>query len=159
MKTLKTFQTLFLMIILSILTGCSDQITSSGETGSSEKGEEVISASSLPIKLPVVPTFRAQVRLKPFRTYTFDLFSTGFDRLYSIDIDNIPVKSEDKDLVFDCSKIAVYSLSNGSLLDCHSSGIDVKEITVENKSSDFLDLEVSIRGVKQKKEIKQTEKK
>ncbi len=154
MKTLKMLQAMFLVTILALLAGCSDQITSSGEAASPEKVKETAALTTLPPGLPVVPTFRAEVRLKPFRSYTFDVMTTGFDRLYSIDINNVTVDPNDDKNVSECEGIFVYNKKEGLQLDCHSKGFELSEITVENTSSKFLDLVVSIRGIKQKKGIK-----
>lgn len=151
MSNLKMFQAAIVIIVLSILVGCSDNITSSGETGSPKKGEGV-NASETEESLPVIQSYRTQIRVKPHRTYTFDQISTGFDRFYSIDINNLTVSTNTDKEISECGDILVYSsqLSKGSL-SCHSKGFEVKEITVENTGSSFLDLNVSMKVFKQKK--------
>lgn len=151
MNNLKIFRAVIVILFLSILSGCSDNITSSGETGSPQKGEGVIT-SVTEESLPVIQTYRTQIRVKPHRTYTFDQISTGFDRFYSIDISNLSVNINNDKEFSDCKDILVYSsnLSKASL-GCHSSGFDVKEITVENTGSSFLDLNVTMKVFKQKK--------
>jgi hypothetical protein len=151
MSNLKMFHAAIVIMVLSIFVGCSDNITSSGETGSPQKGEGV-KASETEESLPVIQSYRTQIRVKPHRTYKFDEISTGFDRFYSIDINNLSVNINTDKEVTECGDILVYSsqLSKGSL-SCHSKGFEVKEITVENTGSSFLDLDVTLKVFKQKK--------
>ncbi|HMS33872.1 MAG TPA: hypothetical protein PKC91_07285 [Ignavibacteria bacterium] len=151
MSSLKMFRAAIVIMVFSILVGCSDNITSSGETGSPQKGEGVIS-SVTEESLPVIQTYRTQIRVKPHRAYKFDEISTGFDRFYSIDINNLTVNTDTDKEISECGDILVYSsqLSKGSL-SCHSKGFEVKEITVENTGSSFLDLNVTMKVFKQKK--------
>lgn len=151
MNNLKIFRAVIVILFLSILSGCSDNITSSGETGSPQNGEGV-KAPETEESLPVIQTYRTQIRVKPHRSYTFDINSTGFDRFYSIDISNVYGNVINETEFSDCGNILVYSskLSKGSM-DCHSSGFEVNEITVENTGSSFLDLNVTMKVFKQKK--------
>lgn len=152
MNNLKIFRAVIVILFLSILSGCSDNITSSGETGSPQNGEGV-KAPETKESLPVIQTYRTQIRVKPHRSYTFDVNTTGFDRFYSIDINSSISANEINETEFsDCRNILVYSskLSKGSM-DCHSSGFEVNEITVENTGSAFLDLNVTMKVFKQKK--------
>ena len=139
------------LIVLSISAGCSDQITSSGETGSSEKGEGVV-ISTVEESLPVIQTYRAQIRIKPQRAYTFDVMSTGFDRFYSIDINNLSLNPNEDRQADDCRDILVYSNNlKKESMSCHSNGFEVSQVTVENTGTAFLDLDVTLRAFKQSK--------
>ncbi len=152
MNSLKMFLAAISILVLSVITGCSDQITSSGETGSPKKGEGV-KVSETEESLPVIQNFTARIRVKPYRTFTFNEFSTGYDRFYSIDINNLSAGADKDKESSDCGSILVYSsqTSKGSL-SCHSSGFEVKDLTVENTGSSFLDLEVSMKVFKQRKD-------
>lgn len=151
MSFIKKIVSVTVIMVLSIFTGCSDQITSSGETGSSEKGEGVV-ISTVEESLPVIQTYRTQIRVKPHRAYTFDVMSTGFDRFYSIDINNLTVNPNEDRLADECSDIMVYSNNlKKESMNCHSKGFEVSQITVENTGSSFLDLDVSLRAFKQSK--------
>jgi len=151
MSFIKMILPVTVIMVLSIFTGCSDQITSSGETGSSEKGEGVV-ISTVEESLPVIQTYRTQIRVKPHRSYTFDVMSTGFDRFYSIDISNLTVYPNEDRASDDCREILVYSNNlKKESMSCHSKGFEVSQVTVENTGSSFLDLDVSLRAYKQSK--------
>ena len=151
MSFIKMILPVTVIMVLSIFTGCSDQITSSGETGSSEKGEGVV-ISTVEESLPVIQTYRTQIRVKPHRSYTFDVMSTGFDRFYSIDVNNLTLKQTEDKLADKCGDILVYSNNlKKESMSCHSNGFEVSQITVENTGSTFLDLDVSLRAFKQSK--------
>ncbi len=151
MSFIKMIVSVTVIMVLSIFTGCSDQITSSGETGSSEKGEGVVISTSEE-SLPVIQTYRTQIRIKPHRAYTFDVMSTGFDRFYSIDISNITVNPKEDRATDVCRDILVYSNNlKKESMSCHSSGFEVSQVTVENTGTSFLDLDVTLRAFKQSK--------
>jgi len=151
MSFIKMILPVSVIMVLSIFKGCSDQITSSGETGSSEKGEGVV-ISEVEESLPVIQTYRTHIRVKPHRSYTFDVMSTGFDRFYSIDISNVTVNPNEDRASDDCRDILVYSNNlKKESMSCHSKGFEVSQITVENTGSSFLDLDVSLRAFKQSK--------
>lgn len=152
MNSLKMFLTAISILVLSILTGCSDQITSSGETGSPKKGEGV-KVSETEETLPVIQNYVAHIRIKPHRTYTFNESSTGYDRFYSIDIINQSAGADKDKEYSDCGGILVYSSqASKGYLSCHSSGFEFKDLTVENTGSSFLDLEVTMKVFKQRKD-------
>ena len=151
MSFIKMIVSVTVIMVLSIFAGCSDQITSSGETGSSEKGEGVV-ISSAEESLPVIQTYRTQIRVKPHRAYTFDVISTGFDRFYSIDINNLTVIPNEDKASDVCRDILVYSNNlKKESMSCHSKGFEVSQVTVENTGTSFLDLEVTLRAFKQSK--------
>ena len=151
MSFIKMIVSVTVIMVLSIFTGCSDQITSSGETGSSEKGEGVV-MSTVEESLPVIQTYRTQIRVKPHRAYTFDVISTGFDRFYSIDINNLTVIPNEDKASDVCRDILVYSNNlKKESMSCHSKGFEVSQVTVENTGTSFLDLEVTLRAFKQSK--------
>ncbi len=158
MKNLRMFQAAIVIFLVSLVVGCSDQLTSSGESENFElsktPGKEVIPTveeSSSPDNY-----FRIQIRLKPHRAYTFNASNTGFDELNSIDIENLSIDADD--VVADSDKnegecqdiLVLGNTTDDGLLSCHSRGFNFKEIIVENTGSRMLDLDVAIGGMKKK---------
>jgi len=146
MKTPKTFLTLIAVTFLSFLTGCSDQITSSGDA--SLKNTEIMQPSleaGNPLQQPV---HRIQLTLRAHRTYKFVATQIGFINFTSVDI-NISNYPDADNLTADCRNIFVYG-SNGVEfpLSCHSSGFDAKEIVIENLSSKTVTLDVLLKGTR-----------
>lgn len=169
MKTLKMFIPVLAVLILSIITGCSevtDPVSSSGNT--SENNE-----NSVTVSVPLAPAFQTYIRLKPHRAYTFNISNTGLSKITGIDIENVTVNpSSDSPAlvneslpipvpiynVFDCEDLSVYgSTKDDLLIGCHTRGFDLKKITVENVSSRMLDLKVSLYGIKAKKKAQEEE--
>ena len=138
------------ILILSFLTGCSDSVTSSG-------GEYVQSSNKgvAPEFLDQIarPVFHAQVRLKPNKTYIFNQSNTGLSSFYSIDVSKINSNKINSDNFDACGSLAIYGgdkelSKSGSVLNCKSDNINVKEITIHNTSSAMIDLDVVLTGTK-----------
>ena len=150
MKNLKMILSAMAILILSILTGCSDSITSSGGeyVKSSNKGrapemQEQISR----------PLFQTRIRLKPNRSYTFNQSNTGLSSFNSIDVGRIYSNKINSENIDPCGSLVIYGgdkeLSKTvSALNCKSVNINVKEITIHNISSAMIDLEVILTGTK-----------
>ena len=150
MKNLKMILSAMAILILSILTGCSDSITSSGGeyVKSSNKGrapemQEQISR----------PLFQTRIRLKPNRSYTFNQSNTGLSIFNSIDVSRIYSNKINSENIDPCGSLVIYGgdkeLSKTvSALSCKSVNINVKEITIHNISSSMIDLEVILTGTK-----------
>ncbi len=149
MKTIKMFQIAAVTLVLSVLVGCGDQFTSptsGGEsnTQSNTQSEDLLSLNS----------FYAQIRLKPHRSYVFNLANTGFKKITSIDISNGSPDPETDKIFLDCQDIAVYGDSKDDLsINCHSSGFSASTIAIENLSSKIITLDVALSGVRDSKPI------
>ena len=147
MKNLKMLQAALAIAVLSIVVGCSDQITSSGETGSSKKDEEVKLESTGSKDANYITLFEKSFSLKPGGSIKFNPQSTGLEKLYSVDLINDDITSNDIDI---CRLVSVYGDLRGGSLGCNRSGFDIKEITVESKSKSVLTLKILLKGIKQK---------
>ncbi len=151
MKNLEMFLTAAAISLVSILAGCSDQLISPGETqtfNSPEKpGKEVVPTVG---SLSVDRYFRTQLRLKPYGSFTFDASNTEFHVINSIDIENLSQDSFTDQDKSECQDILVYDTSNNKVLSCHSKGLQVTQITVENTGSSMIDLDVVLTGLKKR---------
>lgn len=153
MKTLNLIKTAVVILVISILIGCSDQITSSGNVETQSNGKK-LAVSETGFDLPVKNVYRVEIRLKPYRSYTFNKSNTPFVKFTAFDIVNIVSPDEDK-LISDCQDIKVYSTSvkYDKLLGCHGKGLNLSDITIENTTSQFISLRVELDGVKAKQYI------
>lgn len=153
MNTLKMLKTVIVVLVLSVLTGCSeinDPVSSSGNTSVNNKPSEV--NESVPNSGSAVSVFKTIIKLKPHRTYTFGLSNTGFSKFTGIDVENISVDPYADRPVLDCEDLLIYgSLKDDIYIGCHSKEFDFKEITIENLSSGKIELSVSLQGIKAKK--------
>jgi len=150
MRTLKIINAGIVILFLSFVVGCSDQLTSSGATTEPKINQEVVSE----IKGNTIDAFRTQIRLKPYRTYRFNSSNTPYSVLNSIDVETILSPDFDKP-VKDCEDILIYQ-SDGDKkksYGCHAKGFVASELIIENRGSDFLDLTVVLTGVKKKQYI------
>lgn len=138
------------ILILSILTGCNDGVTSSGGeyVKSSNKGKapEFQEQTARPL-------FHTQVRLKPNRSYTFNQSNTGLSSFTSINVSRIYTGNENSENIDPCGSLVIYGgdkeLSKTvSALNCVSENINEKEITIHSISSTMTDLDVILTGVK-----------
>ncbi len=149
MRTLNLALSLLVMFVLSVFTGCSDQLTSPSADGSSTQNPSVNSATKEP---STIDLFRTQIRLKPYRSYKFNSSNTPFVRFNSVDVFIIDDPNLDK-YAKDCQDLLVYSgVANdkkGSF-GCHIKGLNESEIVVENTSSGFVDLNIVLSGVRSK---------
>lgn len=156
MRTIRMFQIAFAVLVLSIFIGCSDSdnLTSSGSDNlpvtKSKKGVSELE-DNIPSPVPVIPTYRERIRIKPFRSYAFDVSNTGFKKITSVDIEQISSSEADAN-VQSCSDFAIHGDSEqDAFISCHSNGLQYKRIVIENLTSKFVELEVSLTGVKEKK--------
>lgn len=151
MKNLKMFQMVFAIIAVSLLVGCSDQLTSPADSENIEYSNKT--------KKEVVPTveslsadryLRVQIRLKPNRIYSFNELNTGFAEINAISIDNLSFDLPEDGDINECSNITVYNTSDGYVLNCQSKGFKSKEIILVNTSSSLMDLDVVLAGIKKR---------
>lgn len=146
MNAIRMFQIALVITVLSLMTGCSDQITSSGNSESvTSASHGVMSASTVNRDKPV---FKTQIRIKPNRSYTFRHDNTGFTTLSYIKVEylnDITDSKSDK-----CSNFQITGKNNfeKNQLSCESKGFNANEISILNLTNKFLDLEVTLDGVK-----------
>lgn len=143
MKTIKILQTGLVIIVLSILIGCSDQLMNpelSTNNNSSNSYSELSTVNSALISL------ETQLDLKPNGSYTFDNSNTKFAKIKSIDAEIITVSLP---AYIDCNNLFIYSKSSALdvLINCKSNGLDLKDITIENTSDEAISLSVKLTGV------------
>lgn len=150
MKTIKMFQTVITIAVLSILAGCSDQFINPEINSKDIAGNESVSnetGSSLDNRYTV------QVKLKPYRSFTFNSSNTGLKKINAINAESFSGDYPGNTKSINgknCQDISVYSnsLLQDNYIDCKSSGLDLKEITVENVSSKMVFVNVTLTGVK-----------
>jgi len=150
MKNLKMILSALTIFILSIITGCSDSVTSAGGeyVRSSNKGRAPEFQEQI-----ARPLFHTQLRLKPNKSFTFNQSNTGLSSFTSIDVSRIYTNKINSENIDPCGSLVIYGgdkeLSKTvSALSCKSDNIKVKEITIHNTSSAMIDLEVILTGTK-----------
>lgn len=152
MKTIKMFQIVFTITVLSIIVGCSDQFTNPEFSSADISGKETVN--------PVTENsadnrYTAQIKLKPYKSYTFDYSNTGLKEIYAINAENI-TRNFDSVNRNKCQDFIIYSKSslNDLNLVCKSSGFNYIDITIENTSSKMIDVNVVLTGLKIVTELK-----
>ncbi len=154
MKNLKIIRTLIVIFIALLLIGCSDQLTSSGESENFEPTKSTGKGyiPEVDMRLSIDKFFRIQIVLKPYRSYTFNASNTGFVEFNSINIKNLSLPLNIDPYTTECHNIFVYgnTLHECIVLGCDNKEFNVKEITIENLGSEMIDLNVSLGGVKKK---------
>ncbi|MBK8552117.1 MAG: hypothetical protein IPL53_14070 [Ignavibacteria bacterium] len=145
MKNLKMLLAALSLTALSFLTGCSDQITSTGESMSGNMENSGISQAERQIDRPL---FKTQIRLKPFRSYTFNLSNTGLNLFNSVKAERIYSAADDDIFNDPCKDLRIIGSSNEKVeLSCNSSSkLDLKEVTVVNTGSSMFDVDVVLTG-------------
>ena len=140
MKTLKMFQIALVIIALSVLIGCSDQLMSPEISSTESKGLETLYPGSVKLS---GDKFTAEIELKPYGSYTFDYSNTGFVKIVSINAEIVTAKLP---TFPECKNLIVYSSNSDLKLRCNSSGFSVKEITVENATGETVRISVTLTG-------------
>ncbi len=151
MKTSKIFSAILVIFALSLLLGCSDQISSSGESGSGtiEHEKQIISqAVGKTVSGSIITT---QIKLEPYESYTFNVSNTGFDQFNSIYVENLSIVHNDK-VSSQCQNLFIYGnkLYECIILGCDNKGFEVYEITIENLTPKIFNLKVSLGGKKKR---------
>ncbi|MEO8664763.1 MAG: hypothetical protein ABI462_04635 [Ignavibacteria bacterium] len=146
MKNLKSLAVLITMLVLSVFTACSDQLTSSGEISSMKQdGKKPAVEEGIPIEKPV---HRIRIRLEAKSTFKIKASQQGYINFTSIDINFVQNQNADK-IPFDCSSIFTFGSNRVDFpLSCHSKGFDANEITIQNQSSATLTLDIVLQGSK-----------
>lgn len=154
MKTLKTIIGIAMFALIAILTGCSDQLISTNDYGSTGEGHK--NSPRYPVVEEIgknVPTnfvFRTQIRLKPNKSYMFDAGNTPFSKFTDYDVDIVVDQDVDR-LSLDCKDLRITSniqKDKQIILGCHEKNVSCTDLTIQNLSSNFVDLNVVITGVR-----------
>ncbi len=137
MTTLKTFQTVFLTAAISILAGCSDEITSLVSVSQEQKkaaepeAEENLSTNS----------FHSKIILSPGQSGSFSYENTGFYRFNSI---LIPECNEIKNDI----EVTGYLDDLALVLGCSAKEFWVASVTITNISVHKIELDIHLTGSK-----------
>lgn len=138
------------ILAISILAGCSDSITSSGESNINSTDKAAVTEVERQTDRPL---YHSQIRIKPHKSYTFNQENTGLGRITSSDIKNISHQAEIEDSTDPCRSLLVYTRGKNiekkiNALSCHEEKLDVEEITVQNTSSSMIDVDVILLGTR-----------
>lgn len=137
MKTIKALQITLAILVLTVLVGCRDEIVSSPPQGPDNKKElnaEQISSNNI---------FQAQIKIQPGQVETFNHLNTGFYTFNSISILNCPEKRNILEITGSMDDELL-------LLECSSKGFSAKSIFIRNKSSNTIEVNLILRGSKDK---------
>lgn len=152
MKTIKMFQTAAVVLVLAVLTvivGCSDQMTSPTSSGE---------ANSQYGDLLALNSFNTQITLKPHRSYTFNAANTGLKKITSIFVSAVSTEPDLDQMFLNCQDIVIQGdKKSEKSLDCSSNGLDTKSITITNRTSNFKTLDVLLAGVKVNRAVNEAE--
>lgn len=132
MNTIKFLSTLAVILILTVLTGCSDSTyspVSSDLSGSGNITEN--NKPSLPKEM--------SIKLQPFETQNFSYENTGFYTFTSFAIENCH-ESESRITAFGYSDDVVF------LLGCYLENNRFQSFSIENHSKDIVKLTFVITG-------------
>ncbi len=139
MKTLKSATAIMVICVLSILTGCSDQILT-----------PVTQSSGSDLKVNIaeenksdVLRYQSKISLKPNQSYSYSYESTGFYSFNSISVLNCGDTKSGLD-------ISGYMDDQALTLDCNSTGFYVWSITIVNTTGEAVDLDVTLTGSKKR---------
>lgn len=149
MKKVNQIAAVMVLLIITALTGCSDEITSAGDLTSRGKGKPVVEPVDRNLSYS---DFRTSIKIEPQTSYTFNASNTPYTKLTSVDIDRVYEYNNDE-LLPECENLVVYASTLGKKysIGCQASNINSEQITIENTSPETVQLKVVLTGVKVKK--------
>lgn len=152
MKTFKLLQTGIAALLIAVLIGCSDSITTSGFN---EKPDGSISNNETGSAQTLVSSYSSEIRLKPNQSITFEALHIGLNSIKSFSVDKVlDLQSTRKaDLCQDLRITGFNMNSNRYLFSCREEKVDLTSLTIDNISSNFVTLNVQFTGVKSKGSI------
>jgi ABC-type phosphate transport system substrate-binding protein len=157
MNASKMFKAALVILAISILVGCSDQLTSPQDSLSNNSGgigTTKFNGSETQDRI-AENAFSTTMKLKPGQSYTFNVSNTGLAKFTAIDVVDLSIKPNEDKYAQDCYGISVFGDTKDDIaVSCHSSGFEFKNLTVQNSSSGILGLRISLYGVKFKKSPK-----
>jgi len=139
MKTLKSVTAIAVICVLSVLTGCSDQLISP-VTQSTGSGHNL---NTVEENIKDVLRYQSKISLKPNESYSYSYESTGFYSFNSISVLNCGDFKSGLD-------ISGYMDDQAIILDCNSTGFYVWSITIVNTTGEAVDLDVTLTGSKKR---------
>ncbi len=150
MNALNFVRTAVVILVLAVLVGCSDQITSSGDSQTKSSGKKMYS-SETEENIPAKNVFRVQIGIKPYRSFKFDASNTPYAKFTALEVQRVFDVSADK-VIGDCQDILIYSTSSkeDKWLNCRARGFSLSDIVIQNTSSKFILLNVTLDGVRAK---------
>ena len=142
MNAIKSFQRALILIVFSLLTGCSDQLMNPEISSSGTNGYESLLTGT---GNSAVNRLNTEIDLKPYSSYTFSSKNTDFDRINTISAEIITAKLP---TLLECQGLSIYSISSDAdiFLSCKSSGLNLMDITVENTSDQPVRVSVVLTG-------------
>ena len=139
MKTLKSATAIVTICILSILTGCSDQLI----TPVTQSTVSDLKLNTAEENIKDLLRYKSKISLKPNESYSYSYENTGFYSFKSISILNCGDFKSGLD-------ISGYMDDQAIILNCNSSGFYVWSITIVNTTGEAVDLDVTLTGSKKK---------
>lgn len=134
MRALKMIQTAIAVIVISVLGGCSDQLLTPAASGDTTGSVEINSAGNQTAN----NVFHSKIGLKPYQSYSFDYVNTGFFTFNSIWISGREAKSK--------LEIFGYLDDEVLVLNEESKGFFVRTISIQNITSQALEIDVTLSG-------------
>ncbi|MBK8552120.1 MAG: hypothetical protein IPL53_14085 [Ignavibacteria bacterium] len=135
MLKIKSTITAVMVMLLSIMTGCSDQIVS---PFSQSTGPDAVSNAPGIKKNPDV--FYSKITLKPRQAFTYSHKNTVFSSFNSISILNCGDAKSSVEILGYLNDVVM-------VLGCNSKGFIANSITIENKTQNSVELDVFLTGV------------
>ncbi len=147
MKTINKVLLTAMILILTILTGCTENILTPNKeiTGTGQKNDRAVHETRQ------VKGHQSKVELKQHEIFTLNYTNTGF---YNFDAISVVNNSATQSAL----EIIGYSDDEAFLLGSNSKGFWVSSITIENKSPGNVSLDVYVTGSKYKIKTSDKEK-
>lgn len=136
MNTVKFLSTLTVILIFTVLTGCSDSTFSPVSSG------QISSGNTAEDNKPSQPK-EISIKLQPFETQSFDYENTGFYTFTSFAVENCH-ESESSITAFGYSDDVVIELG------CYTENYRFQSISIENHSKDIVKLTFVVTGTLEK---------
>lgn len=128
MKTIKTVTAAMIISILSIITGCSDQITSSSD-------QEKIALHSQSLS-----EFALRLKLSPGEIYVLNNENTSLAEFNELSVlSSVPC--------FDIIEITAYYEDEAVSLESESRGFQARILMIENLTNTDIELDITLKGV------------
>ncbi len=133
MRTLKNLKAAIVILMLSVIVGCSEGPVS---PLSSESNSGTVNSNSELSKVPA-NNFHTTMMFKPGQRYTFNRSNTGINTFHALSIKN----SYKKEL-----EVVGYVGGLAFLLEPNTKGFTAASITIENKAASPSDLDIYLAG-------------
>lgn len=138
MNTFKIIKTTILITVLTILAGCSEEITSPVTAGKNQDRGNPEVQENLSTNV-----YHSKFTLYPHESYSFGYENTGF---YSFNSISVPNCEEIKDGI----EVTGYLDDEALLLECSSKGFWVSSIMITNITGNKSEIDIYLTGSKSK---------